>query len=93
MRTLESKQIEGTISENIRYFQVDGNTVKAVFLNVQQAREYANKFFDFNNGVGCKHTQKGFAYFTWDYKSDYIEGHSTYHSISTIIDIFENGKF
>lgn len=89
----ESKQVAGTISENIKNFEVDGNNVKAIFWNEKQAQEYAERFFISNNGVGCKHMQLGFANFTWGLESNVIEGHSTYHSSTSIINMFENGKY
>jgi hypothetical protein len=89
MTKVESNQNPGTLSENIKHFEVDGNNVVAVFWNEDQASKFADEFFSVNNGVGCKHMQMGFVNFTYRF-NDRVEANSTYHSTTSMIRMFEN---
>lgn len=88
MKKIESEQLANTPSENIKYFEVEGNKVKAVFWNAKGAVAYIKKYSVFAF-TPTWYDKIGFADFTVHYNE--IHAYSNYHSTYSMIKMFENG--
>jgi hypothetical protein len=85
---IESEQLINTPSENIKHFEINGNTVKAVFYSASDAARYIKEYSAFTFSPNW-YDKIGFADFT--IKRNIIEAHSTYHTTSSMIDMFKSG--
>lgn len=77
-------------SENIKEFKEEGNKLTAVFYTVKDAYDYIKEYSLFSHGAHWW-DKVGFADFSHMKGSNEIIGHSTYHPIYSIKEMFENG--
>ena len=86
---IESDQKENTPAQNVKRYKKVGNNLVAEFWSREQAISYIkeNSPFKFSKNW---HDVIGFANFSWDGEKEII-ANSTYHSTSTLIEMYENG--
>lgn len=88
MILIESQQLEGTPSENIKHFEEEGNKVKAIFWTPEDAANYIRQYSSFALSSSW-HDRVGFADFYLN--GNEVHAISTYHPTNRLIEMLENG--
>ena len=85
---IEGEQFDDTPAVNIKQYEIDGNTVRAVFWKKEQAVDYIKKYSTFAYSPDW-YDQIGFADFS--VQENIILAHSTFHPVHILIKMFKDG--